>query len=82
MHFLLIFAWLVPSISLALSSDAISPEQKLGICRHICGWSYSTTCTLCGLPQCVEKYSKCFIVWGVVTISCNLDGLFFLGNIL
>uniref|UniRef100_A0A8C0DG79 Uncharacterized protein n=1 Tax=Balaenoptera musculus TaxID=9771 RepID=A0A8C0DG79_BALMU len=57
-------------------------EQKLEICRHICGWSYSTTCTLCGLPQCVEKYSKCFIVWGVVTVSCNLDGLFFLGNIL
>ncbi|ELR61139.1 hypothetical protein M91_19582, partial [Bos mutus] len=32
-------------------------EQKLEICRHICGWSHSTPCTLCGLPQRVEKYS-------------------------
>ncbi|EFB13488.1 hypothetical protein PANDA_006837, partial [Ailuropoda melanoleuca] len=32
-------------------------DQKLELCRHICGWSYSTSCTLCGLPQHVEKYS-------------------------
>uniref|UniRef100_A0A8D2K3K2 Uncharacterized protein n=1 Tax=Theropithecus gelada TaxID=9565 RepID=A0A8D2K3K2_THEGE len=32
-------------------------EQKLEIHRHTCGWSYSTTRTLCGLPQHVEKYS-------------------------
>ncbi|KAL4842868.1 hypothetical protein H8958_020915, partial [Nasalis larvatus] len=31
-------------------------EQKLEIYRHTCGWSYSTTCTFCGLPQHVEKY--------------------------
>lgn len=55
-----------------------SKEQKLETCRHICGWSDSTTCTLCGWPQCVEKYSKSFIIQGVVMVSCNLHGWFFL----
>uniref|UniRef100_A0A2R9ALP2 Uncharacterized protein n=1 Tax=Pan paniscus TaxID=9597 RepID=A0A2R9ALP2_PANPA len=30
-------------------------EQKLEIYRHTCGWSYSTTCTLCGLPHNMWK---------------------------
>ncbi|EHH28521.1 hypothetical protein EGK_18973, partial [Macaca mulatta] len=43
-------------------------EQKLEIHRHTCGWSYSTTRTLCGLPQHVEKYST-------VAHACNLNTL-------
>uniref|UniRef100_A0A8D2BQ95 Uncharacterized protein n=1 Tax=Sus scrofa TaxID=9823 RepID=A0A8D2BQ95_PIG len=39
-------------------------EGKLEICKHVRGKSYSPPCTLCGSPQCVEKYSKSAIVWG------------------
>ncbi|XP_032151920.1 uncharacterized protein LOC116563387 [Sapajus apella] len=38
-------------------SQVNQKEQKLEICRHTCGWCYSTTCTSCGLPQHVEKYN-------------------------
>uniref|UniRef100_A0A8C0WDU0 Uncharacterized protein n=1 Tax=Castor canadensis TaxID=51338 RepID=A0A8C0WDU0_CASCN len=48
------------------------PEQKLKICRHICGCSYSTICMLCGLAQQVEKQSEFFIVQNTVLVSCNL----------
>uniref|UniRef100_A0A452SQ59 Uncharacterized protein n=1 Tax=Ursus americanus TaxID=9643 RepID=A0A452SQ59_URSAM len=61
-----------------LEQKSEQKDQKLELSKHICGWSYSTSCTLCGLPQHVEKYSKFFIAQGVVTVSCNLDALYFL----